>query len=178
MIFAFPTAILSEYVTDRPSLLFLPTKNSSTCLIRSQCGPNRTEYKVNNGTKTEQQRYLWIKNHVDFWDSITHQSTVFKYFWDTKQPPGLHVVFIRQLGKWCWRGASPEVSSMSLDTLPIIAQELQKYQGLREFFSTPTVSPSIQHSVSFTTSSNTIWSCYLSFSVKAEEITFLLPWHW
>lgn len=109
-IFAFSTAILSEYTTDRPSLLFLPTTNSRSCLIRSQCGPNRTEYKVNHDNKAEQQRYLWITNHVDFWESITHQSTAFKYFWDTKQPPGLHVVFIMQLGKCCWRGASPEVS--------------------------------------------------------------------
>lgn len=65
---------------------------------------------------------------------------------------------------------------MSLDTLPVVAQELQKYQGLREFFSTSEASPSIQYSASSTTSSNTIGSCDLSFSVKAEQMTFLLPW--
>lgn len=59
---------------------------------------------------------------------------------------------------------------MSLDTLPIIAQEPQKYQGLRKFFSTPKLDPSIQYSLSFTISSNTTWSVFCHFQLKQKKL--------
>lgn len=58
---------------------------------------------------------------------------------------------------------------MSLNALPIIVQESQKYQGLREFFSTAKVGPSIQYSLSFTTPSNTTWSVICHFQLKQRK---------
>lgn len=59
---------------------------------------------------------------------------------------------------------------MSLDTVPIIAQESQTYQGLRKFLSTPKVGPSVQYSLSFTTSSNTTWNVICHFQLKQRKL--------
>lgn len=58
---------------------------------------------------------------------------------------------------------------MPLDTLPITAQELQKFEGLRKFLSTSKVGPSIQYSLSFTTSSNTTWNVICHFQLKQRK---------
>lgn len=61
---------------------------------------------------------------------------------------------------------------MSLGALSLIVQELQKYQGPREFFSGPKVGLCIQYSVLFATSSNTIWSVICHFQLKQRK------WHY
>lgn len=60
---------------------------------------------------------------------------------------------------------------MSLDALSLIVQELQKYQGLREFFCRAKASLSIQYSVLLAASSNTIQRL---LSVRGNDTTWKL----
>ena len=61
---------------------------------------------------------------------------------------------------------------MSLDALSLMVQELEKYQGPRDFFSGPKVRLSRQYSLLFATSSNTIWSVICHFQLKQRK------WHY
>ena len=58
---------------------------------------------------------------------------------------------------------------MSLDDLPLIGQELQKYRGPREFFSGPKVGLSVQYSLFFATSSNTMQGVICRFQLKQRK---------